>query len=45
MTQGLGILLKSASFIFPWLLWGAAAVLLSGSILLAAARLTSKPVK
>ncbi|HVZ57562.1 MAG TPA: hypothetical protein VG870_12935 [Chitinophagaceae bacterium] len=35
MVQGLGILFQSASFIYPWLLWGASAVLLAGSLLVA----------
>jgi hypothetical protein len=39
MAQGLGILLKTTNDIYRWLLWGAAAVLLSGSIMIASQRL------
>lgn len=39
MTQGLGVLFKTNSDIYKWLLWGAAILLLIGAILIGVARL------
>ncbi|RYZ62649.1 MAG: hypothetical protein EOO14_01670 [Chitinophagaceae bacterium] len=38
MVQGLGILFKTNSKVFPWLLWGAAILLFSGSLLIVISR-------
>jgi hypothetical protein len=38
MLQGLGILFKTNSFIYSWLLWGAAIVLVTGAALIAIER-------
>ena len=39
MLQGLGILLNTNSDIYKWLLWGAAIILFTGALLIAASRL------
>jgi hypothetical protein len=41
MLQGLGILFKTNSYIFNWLLWGAAIMLFTGSVMIFISRLTA----
>ncbi|RYZ62112.1 MAG: hypothetical protein EOO14_03225 [Chitinophagaceae bacterium] len=41
MVQGLGILFKTNSKAFPWLLWGAAILLFTGSVAIAISRLAA----
>jgi hypothetical protein len=44
MLQGLGTMFIAGSPLFSWYLWGAGILLLTGALLIAMARMRSKPI-